>query len=235
MLRTIKRVFRHSRFSLIPHNAIAFLLFIVSLIAVTSPACRKKSCDTPLPYYGARVPVFSKDSAIVDSVIHSVPEFVLTDQNGNAFASGQLDGKVYVVDFIFTSCPSICPLMTRQMNRLRSMTDTSNVYLLSITVDPKRDTPEALRDYIAQNSLNTVNWYFLTGKAKEIYPLGWYGFKLSMAVNKSSPGGFIHSEKFVLIDANGHIRGFYDGTNSVEVQELALDIACLLQEKNGNG
>ncbi len=231
MLKTIKRVFPYSRFARIPHNAFVFLLFIFPLIAVTSLACRKKSCDTPLPYYGARGPVFTKDSVHIDSVLHTVPEFVLTDQYGNDFASGQLDGKVYVVDFIFTSCPSICPLMTRQMNRLRSMTDTSNVFLLSITVDPKRDTPEALRDYIAQNSLNAVNWYFLTGKTKEIYPLGWYGFKLSMAINKSSPGGFIHSEKFVLVDANGHIRGFYDGTNSVEVQELALDITCLLKEK----
>jgi len=154
----------------------------------------------PLPYLGGKVPVYDTSGQVVDSIWHRIPYFSLLDQDSQRFTRKELEGRVFVTCFFFTSCPSICPRMIRQMQRLRNMTDTQRVVLLSITIDPKRDTPKRLRKYIASNDLYTPNWYFLTGSRESIYPLGMEGFKLAMAENSASPGGFVHSEHFVLCD-----------------------------------
>ncbi|MFQ5336001.1 MAG: SCO family protein, partial [Flavobacteriales bacterium] len=100
--------------------------------------------------------------------------------------------------------------------------------ILSHTVDPERDTPEVLRQYADKFGAHTGNWHFLTGPKEDIYDLGWNGYYLSMAENKDSGGGFIHSPKFTLVDRQGHIRGWYDGTDAAEVDRMIVDIRSLL-------
>ncbi len=206
----------------------AIYLFVILLVWMQSCGDGHRE---PLPYLGGKVPVYDNNGQVIDSTWHRIPPFSLIDQDSQRFTRQMLEGKVFVTCFFFTSCPSICPRMIRQMQRLRHMTDTQRVVLLSITIDPKRDTPKRLRKYIASNDLHTPNWYFLTGSRDSIYPLGMEGFKLAMAENSASPGGFVHSEHFVLCDDRGHIRGFYKGTDAADVSRLARDIEWLLEEE----
>ncbi len=167
----------------------------------------------------------------IDSTSHKVPSFQFTDQHGNEFASTQLDDKVYVAYFFFTSCPTICYQMTRQMRRVQEMTEQlKNFEIVSFTVDPKRDNPEKLLEYANKFNANTNNWHFLTGVADTIYNLGWNGLLVGMGEDEASPGGFIHSERFILVDKEKQIRGMYNGTNAAEVANLVSDVKRLIKQ-----
>lgn len=168
---------------------------------------------------------------IIDTVYHTIPNFSFIDQDGLPYTSDSLKGKIYVADFFFTTCPSICPVMTAQMNQLYWKLDKSayqNVHYISYTVNPDYDTPEVLKAYAKKNDVNTKRWRFVTGEKKEIYELGVLGYYLNAQEDALAPGGFLHSNLFVLVDKEGHIRGYYDGTNSDEIRVLAGDIAMLI-------
>ncbi|MCP4125320.1 MAG: SCO family protein [Bacteroidetes bacterium] len=166
----------------------------------------------------------------IDSTSHKVPFFQFTDQHGYEFASTQLDDKVFVAYFFFTSCPTICYQMTLQMRRVQEMTDQiENFDIVSFTVDPKRDTPEKLLNYANKFNASTNNWHFLTGVADTIYHLGWNGLLVGMGEDDESPGGFIHSERFILVDKEKQIRGMYNGTDAGEVAQLVRDVKYLMK------
>ena len=172
---------------------------------------------------------------VMDTIYHSIPPYSLLTQDSIEFTEQDVAGKIHVVNFFFTSCPSICPAMIEQMKRLQGMTeDIEELKFLSHTVDPKRDTLVKLRQYIADRNIDTHNWFFLYGEKEYVYDLGTYGYIINAMEDEKADGGFLHSEYFVLIDRKAHIRGMYDGTVSAEVDQLEKDIRRLLKDEYAN-
>lgn len=170
---------------------------------------------------------------VVFPVKGSVPDFSLMTQTGNPISKKNLDGKIYVADFIFTRCSDICPRMAVQMTRVQEKyKDNHDFKILSFTVDTENDSLSVLSDYAINCNAIKDKWYFITGKKEEIFSLAREGFKLSAEESADSPQNFIHSDRFVLVDKEGKIRGYYSGLDSTEVNQLIRDIDILF--KNGN-
>lgn len=171
----------------------------------------------------------------MDTVFHTIPSFSLTDQDGKAFSSEGLKGKIYVANFFFTRCGSICPKMSSQLTRLQDVfLNSPEVTFISLSVDPSHDTPEEMKKYAKEYDAKEGKWFFLTGDRKQIYPLAVKGFYVPVAdaseydkAVKTPDETFIHSEKMILVDKEGFIRGFYDGTNKKEVDRLMMEIKVL--------
>jgi protein SCO1/2 len=163
-----------------------------------------------------------------------VPAFTLKDAAGQPFGSAQLDGRVWVADFIFTTCPEICPRMSEDMGRLqtwlvnRALAD--RVRLVSVSVDPDRDTPEKLRTYAQQYHARPGTWTFATGSQQTIEDAVVRGFKIAVSREKDdSQDGFaiVHGTKFVLVDGKRQIRGYYDPSDSASMSKLRDDLSAL--------
>lgn len=177
------------------------------------------------------------------AIIGPAPEFALTDQNGALFSSAQLKDQVYVVEFFFTTCPSICPIMTQNLLKVQSaFGDELGLSLISITINPAYDTPEVLSDYAQKYGITHPNWHLLTGAQEEIYEMANKGFNLYVGPGAEIDGGFEHSGFFALIDQKGMIRSrhdqygnpiiYYDGLEVGQVSKLINDISVLLREKS---
>jgi protein SCO1/2 len=163
---------------------------------------------------------------------HEVPDFTLTDHHGTSFSLEDVEGQILVVDFFFTHCPSICPMMTRNLQLVREAFGLGDeVAILSFTVDPERDDPERLSAYAKKFKAEWENWVFLTGEKKDLYWLARKGFYLSATDGDGGPNDFIHSENLVLVDVNRRIRGYYDGTKRTQVEQLIRDIQKLKRQK----
>ena len=170
--------------------------------------------------------IFNKKSELTaKDVSASVPDFSLTNQQGQPLSLSDLHGKIWVADFIFTHCPTICPVMTQEMANLQSEFDTEPIYFVSFTVDPERDTPEALSRYAVQYGADGKRWHFLTGEKDQIYQLANEGFKLAAAQHG---GGFPHSTKFALVTPDGNIHGYYDSRSKPAMIRLRNDVKTLL-------
>ena len=188
----------------------------------------------PLPYIGQHdVDFIIKDGKqIADTIYHEVPQFELMNQDSNMVTNKDVEGKVHVANFFFTSCPSICPAMIEQMKRLQGMTeDIDELVILSHTIDPERDSIPKLRKYIADREIDTRNWHFLYGEREYIHLLGKEGYMVNAMEDEEAEGGFLHSEHFVLVDREGHIRGLYTGTKTEEVDQLNQDIRKLIESE----
>lgn len=167
---------------------------------------------------------------------HSIRYFNLTDQSGRKITGKELDGKIYVVDFFFTTCGGICPKMTKQMKRIQDkFEENENVMLVSHSVTPDRDTVEVMKRYAERHGANPKKWLFLTGEKKEIYDLARKAYFVarpaSPEIEDGSGADFIHTENFVLIDGKKRIRGFYSGIRAGSVDSLMADIEILLEEE----
>ena len=156
-----------------------------------------------------------------------LPDFSLTDQFGASFASSDLHGKVWVADFIFTSCATICPPMTVQMASLQDEFAGEDVHFVSFSVDPERDTPTALRRYADNYGADGGRWAFLTGQKAAIYQLAHEGFNLATGHRGSE---ILHSTRFVLVDRNQQLRGYYESRSPGSLQQLRKDIRTLLEK-----
>ena len=171
----------------------------------------------------------------VDTVFHQIPSFDLIDQNGQRFSSTQTKGKIYVVDFFFTRCGTTCPKLTTNLSRVQSLfANDPNILIVSHSVDPKHDSSAVLQKFAQKYDAKAGKWFFLTGDKKAIYDLAIKGYKLPAADAseydkniKSIDETFIHSEKLLLIDKEGYIRGIYDGTYSPDVERLVAEIKVL--------
>jgi protein SCO1/2 len=164
-----------------------------------------------------------------DSVYHTIADFKLVDQNANIVTNHSLKDKIYVANFFFCACGTICPRMTKYMHRLQDQFKNDNrVEFLSHTVDPEHDSIAVLKKYEERNNIDGKKWHLLTGLRQELYDLSKRSYYLGVA--NDSPDDFEHSEKFVLVDNHRIIRGYYDGTDSVEVDKLKKDIKILLNE-----
>ena len=163
---------------------------------------------------------------------HTISPFSLYNQNGKLITEKVLSDKIYVADFFFTTCPSICPKMSKQMLRVfDKYKDNSKIMLVSHTVMPEVDSVPVLKDYAARYGINSDNkWLFLTGDKKEIYRLARKSYFAAINEGIGDKNDFIHTENFVLVDTKKRIRGFYDGTNKEEVEKLIDDIEILLHE-----
>ena len=164
----------------------------------------------------------------IDTIFHTVPSFSFIDQNGTIVTESLVKGKVYVADYFFTTCQSICPVMSKQLDRVYKT--QNDVLILSHTVDPETDTPEILKAYADKFKADPNRWVFLTGGKPELYNLARTGYLLDAQEGNGGAEDFIHTQNFALIDKKGRIRGFYDGTDSSAVNDLITDIDFLLQE-----
>lgn len=154
-------------------------------------------------------------------------DFTLTNQDGAIITQKTLENKIYVTDFFFTSCPTICPKMTSQMLRIYEVfKGDKDVLLVSHSIDPTYDTVEVLSDYADRLDVKSDNWYFLTGDKSLIYDLA-DAYMVTAMEDETAPGGYAHSGAFILLDKNKQIRGTYDGTVSEEVDLLIKDIKKL--------
>lgn len=174
----------------------------------------------------------------------AVPEFEFENQNGEMISNENYANKVYVVEFFFTSCPTICPRMNENMVKIQNeFYGNPSFGIVSISIDPERDSPEVLKQYAERKGATLKNWHFLTGDKEEIYSFSNDGFRLYAGVNKDVQGGFEHSGLFALIDKEGFIRSrtvingenenpikFYNGLDDKEIQWLKEDIKILLKE-----
>ncbi len=155
------------------------------------------------------------------------PEFRYMSHTGDSIGLSDMLGKVFVVDFFFTECDAACPMMSSQMTRVqKAYAQESQFGIVSFSLDPSKDTPETLRAYAERFEAVPGSWYFLTGPRSSIYPMGEEGFLANLVYNED--GSIDHSEKFVLLDRSGGIRGFYQGTQPKEVDKLINDARYLL-------
>ncbi|WP_309641772.1 SCO family protein [Flavobacterium sp.] len=173
--------------------------------------------------------------------IGPAPKFELTDQNNKTITNADYKGKVYVLEFFFSTCPSICPIMNKSMIGIQNQFfGNPNFGIVSITIDPEHDTAEVLKAHAEALGVKSSNWHFLTGDKKYIYDLANKGFNLYAGENSKVNGGFEHSGLFALIDKNGNIRCrkddygnpilYYDGLEKAGVKAIQQDIAILLRE-----
>jgi protein SCO1/2 len=186
----------------------------------------------------------------VDTIYHTIPPFTFVNHLGDTVTEKNFEEKIYVANFFFATCRGICPKMSTQMLRVQEkFKDSQSLRLISHTVDPERDTVEALANYAEAVHANPGIWHFITGKKENIYSLAENGYFVTAMDNKpglstdsmkalnaeQGPEEFIHSEKFILVDKEKRIRGYYDGTSTAEVNKLLEDIRMLINEYEAEG
>ena len=159
------------------------------------------------------------------SVAVSVPDFSLTTQQGEPLTLSDMKGKIWVADFIFTNCPTICPAMTQEMARLQSEFVADPIYFVSFSVDPERDTSSVLSRYAKAYGADDRRWHFLTGDKTHIYQLAEEGFSLAAGHNGTE---LLHSTRFVLVTPNGNIYDYYDSRSKPALSRLRRDVKVLL-------
>lgn len=186
-----------------------------------------------LPIYQPNMVKFQ----LVDSTIqhikrfHKISSFELVNQNNQTVTNEFYDGKIYIADFFFTTCPGICPIMKDNMIDLQEeFLDDDQVYLLSHTVTPEIDSVSVLKDYSIEKGVLDYKWNMVTGDKKQIYELARKSYLVAEDIETSSEYDMIHTENFVLIDPERRIRGFYDGTDKESIKQLVKDVYILKQE-----
>ncbi|HWN64841.1 MAG TPA: SCO family protein [Candidatus Binatus sp.] len=162
----------------------------------------------------------------------TVPNFELVNQDGQRFGSAQLAGKIWIADFIYTSCPGPCPMISTRMSELQKPLEKTDVHLVSFSVDPEKDTPDVLRGYAEKLHAEPKRWDFLTGRKSAIYNLSHNDFKLAVSDGSDEAGIPVHSTRMVLVDRHGAIRGYYEATDADAVTKLLADTSHLLREQS---
>jgi protein SCO1/2 len=211
----------------------AIVKVLVVAVGVLLTACDETPENSRvLPIVGDRDVVYKTvdGEEVADTIYHHVPEFEYFNQDSVMIKSEDLKGKIWITDFFFTRCPSICPPMTSNMKRLNEDTKDldEHVQFLSFSIDPDRDTPTTLRNYISSYSINDDNWYFFTGDEEETHLLAKEFFN-GAERNDEIAGGFGHTSYFAIVDTEGLVRGIYDGTNTDQVDQLEKDLRKLLK------
>jgi len=209
------------------------LLPIASYLYVSSLS--KDAIRMPRRYFYDTVVVkMEKGKKVNDTVWHKVRPFKLKNQFGKEVGLEDWGGKIIIADFFFTSCPSICPKLTRNMKKLQTAfkkTD-SLVRFVSFTVDPTRDTVQALKAYGDKFGIDHDTWFMLTGDKNELYDIALNEFKASIASNGNIDTGFIHTDRFFLLDKERVVRGWYSGLDSVNLDKLIKDVVLLNMERD---
>lgn len=208
---------------------------LICFIALIGCNTKTKSGELPLPFFNK--PDFTpdwiekKDSGY--SSIHQIPAFSFTDQDGETVTEKTVEGKIYVTDFFFTRCGSICPKMTSNMGTLQEkFKNDDEVIFLSHSVTPQMDSVSVLKKYAETKGVITGKWHLLTGSRDEIYRLAKKEYFAGDTVGYYQTGNeFLHTENFILVDKHRRIRGVYNGTLPLEMERLGEDIATLKKEE----
>lgn len=210
------------------------LLKILTASLLLMAACNgKNSSQEKLPVLGQHeyVQKTVDNRPVTDTIFHKVADFSFVNQDSAVVNNDTFKDKIYVTDFFFTSCPTICPVMKKEMLRVYDeFEDNDNVLFLSHTIDPAYDTVALLHDYAERLGVSSDKWHFVTGNKEAIFDMGLKSYMVTAMEDKNSPGGFIHSGAFILVDKDRRIRGMYDGTVKEQVDVLINDIHRLLKE-----
>lgn len=206
-------------------------IIAIAVIAVGMAACGDGEPKN-LPVLGP----YTLEDEIVDGVLQTdtvyttIRSFEFVDQDGQTIDHSTIEGRVYVTDFFFTSCPTICPKMKQQLLRVYDrFEDQPELVLLSHSIDPVRDSVGRLKTYSEKLGIESSRWHLVTGEKDSIYSMARY-YMIAAQEDALAPGGYAHSGAFLLVDRNKQIRGIYDGTNPDEVDDLMEDIEWLLNE-----
>jgi len=219
---------------------LAVLLPLVSYFIVKNFS--DKAVVMPRHYFPEEITADTVRGKIMfDTSWHQVADFRLVNQLGDSVSWQRLRGKIVVADFFFTHCPTICPGMTMNMRRLqqsihsgKKVGDRTNklVHFLSFSVDPERDSVDRLKYWADRFQVDPEQWWLLTGDKKEIYDFALNEVKVGLVDGMGVDTSFIHSDKFILVDSNRHVRGYYDGLDSADLARLSRDIVMLTMEKD---
>ena len=183
--------------------------------------------EEPLPILGEKIIENG------DTIYHTIPDFAFIDQDSQVVTNETFKGKIYVADFFFISCPTICPKVTKQMLRIyKHFEDDDRVALLAHTIDVKHDTIPRLKDYATKLGVRTDKWHFVTGDKDAIYGIADDYFSIAIE-DPDAPGGFDHSGKIILVDDKRRVRSFADGTDPESVDRLIADMEKLLRMEYG--
>ena len=186
-----------------------------------------------LPILGERdtVKKMVDGKEVVDTVYHTIPDFKFVNQEGDTVSAQNFNDKIYVADFFFTTCPTICTVMKKQMKKVYEKFKGENeVAILSHTIDSDHDTPAVLKEYAKDLGVSGTKWMFVTGPREKIYEIGEKQYLVVAGADSTAPGGYIHSGAFVLVDKQKRVRGMYNGTDEAGTQRLIADIERLRKE-----
>jgi protein SCO1 len=196
----------------------------------TNESATKEKQTLLLPVFGE-----SKIGANGDTLYHTVGNFSFVNQFGDTITENTTANKIYVADFFFATCESICPKMSDQLKRVQNkFLNDSNFLILSHTVNPSNDNVQVLNEYGGKYGAIINKWHLMTGDKKSIYDLAKTSYLVNAIEDDGSEQGFLHSETFLLVDAARRLRGIYDGTDSLDVDRLMKDIVILKSERINN-
>ncbi|MBS1650947.1 MAG: SCO family protein [Bacteroidetes bacterium] len=209
-------------------NKFYWLLLLLPAIFIAAYAynVKNKKALATLPYFGPK----NKKQA-TDSVKHQINNFSFVNQDNQVITKNNIKEKIVVVEFFFTTCKTICPIMNNNLSKVYNVYKTKKDFLiLSHTVDPEFDSVPQLLNYAKERNANTKNWMFLTGKKVDLYNMARKSYLLDNTLGNGDEDDFVHTQNFALLDKNLYIRGFYDGTDSLEIDRLIKEINLLYKE-----
>ena len=212
---------------------LAWVLLVLSIIIVGLFYIALKPKEVLPVFQPAMVtPELVDESIQFVKKYHTIAPFSMTNQNGETITEKEYNNTIYVADFFFTTCPSICPIMTKNMYTLQErLVDLPQVKLLSFSVTPQIDSVAQLKRYALKNKVDDMRWNLVTGDKKEIYALARKSYLVVKDDGDGGPYDMIHTENFVLVDKQKRIRGFYDGTQLEAMDDILRDIELLVSEK----
>src|ERR1700749_3133887 len=198
---------------------------LISAIALVwlCGACKFNDNQKALPIYGNRQSVTKtvNGQSVTDTVYQTIPAFKFINQYGDSITNKSLDGKIYVADFFFATCPSICPVMARNMlDVYNTFKNTADFKIISHTIDPKHESVPVLKSYADKLGVTGNTWWFLQGKKEDTYKLAEKNYLVAVKKDSTVAGGYIHAGYFVLIDKQKRLRGYYDGTAQHQVEQF---------------
>ncbi len=207
---------------------IRYIVFSLLILLCIQGCGERNTSDEKLPVLGR------KEVLSGDTVYHTIGDYSFVNQDSMVVTPDTFEDKIYIADFFFTSCPTICPVMKTQMLRVyEEFQNNDEVAILSHTIDPEYDTVALLHDYAERLGVESDTWHFVTGNKEEIYDIGQSSYMVTAMEDEEEPGGFLHSGAFILVDKEKRIRGIYDGTKEDAVSKLIQDVPLLLAEYDG--
>lgn len=210
-------------------------LFLVFILVSCSAINEKKHVLPFIGNYDIEYKLIG-GKEVSDTVYPTIPYFYFLNDDSVLVKSTDMKGKIWVADFFFTTCPTICPTMTKNMQKLNTSTKDlhDDLQFISISINPQHDTPSILKRYREHYKATASNWQFFTGKEAETHQLGIENFQIFAGRDDESEGGYAHSGAFTLVDKEGYVRGVYLGTDEKQVIQLEKDIRKLVKEEYGN-
>ncbi|MEY4877465.1 MAG: hypothetical protein RL708_2615 [Bacteroidota bacterium] len=201
-----------------------FRFLFIPIVAAIFFSCQNQ--QSQIPILGA--PIETKNG----TEYPTIKPFSFVDQDSTIITNKTFENKIYVADFFFLNCGTICPKMTKQMKRLyNEFKDEPNVFFLSHTIDPQHDSVKQLKQHALLLGVETTKWHFVTGNEDSIYNIAEHSYYSSAHADSTADGGLIHSGGFILIDKNKNVRGIYDGTDPTATAKLMITIKTLLKEQ----